>query len=662
MRFAGCSAPTFPKEETTLRQIWLAPLGLCAFLGLLGPLQAQTAPDIIAHGKNATGLLEVASSDASQTAEGTAFCVDASGYFVTNQHVVDGAAADGLTLLMHPGEPGQKTFTAHIIRTDKDADLALLKVDGAAGLDALPLGRDDALSETDPVTAFGYPFGKDLALSEKEEPAVSVSVGRITSLRRDADGLEYIQVDASLNPGNSGGPVLDAKGQVVGVVQEGVPGASLNFVIPVHRVLKFLHTPAITLSPSTLTPGAEAKAQDFQIDVIPFFPHSEPFTVELALGMPGQALRTFPAKADGPVTYRVSTPPVDPSASPRQLKLTAESSGGTMVAQVADREFTLSGKPITLSQVLAISWSGDTATVDFVGGAQMSGRISGLRLVDAKVGGVAQVINFDRYSRISVEAVSSAPGAIDYHVTVRQKDIVVGDLAGQLPLGVSQTAQGGDKSPSAAQAASQGVLIVAADCWPTSDTGYDQAPTGSTGQFVRNVLKIFSPKPGHHANFLVYSTHWAFRDPFRQTLEDDGDTVTESMHPGPLEQYDGVFVGGNSDVNREALVAYLAHGGKVYVAAATGDIQPDEKRFWNSFLFLYGLEVDAGPKIDDRMDVTTFAPVTLFKDVQGLLVRGPYDIKMRPGNWPGTKIVSTQDGTGYWAIVTLPPAPDAKSP
>ena len=162
---------------------------------------------------------------------GTAFCIDPSGFFVTNQHVIEDAATGQIRLLLYPGEPNQKTLTAHVVRADKEADLALIKVDGGSGLTALPLGQDDALLETDPIT-FGYPFGKDLALCEKDEPSVTVSVGRITALRHDKDGLQLIQIDASLNPGNSGGPVLDAAGKVIGVVEEGVPEAALNFADP----------------------------------------------------------------------------------------------------------------------------------------------------------------------------------------------------------------------------------------------------------------------------------------------------------------------------------------------------------------------------------------------------------------------------------------------
>jgi serine protease Do len=82
------------------------------------------------------------------------------------------------------------------------------------------------LTELAEVVAFGYPFGSGLAVSKKEKPAISVNVGRITSLRQKAGELHRIQIDAALNPGNSGGPVLDKEGKVIGVVVGGVQGGA----------------------------------------------------------------------------------------------------------------------------------------------------------------------------------------------------------------------------------------------------------------------------------------------------------------------------------------------------------------------------------------------------------------------------------------------------
>ena len=420
----------------------------------------------LAAGKQATALLETTNEDAS----GTAFCVDPSGLFVTNDHVAEEAVNQKMTLVLHPGEANQKTLIAHVLRTDKDDDLALLKVDGVAGLTSLPLGRDNGLLETDSVTAFGYPFGKDLALSDKSAPSITVSVGRITALRRDKEGLQFIQLDASLNPGNSGGPVLDANGKIVGVVEAGVPGAALNFAIPVHLLTKFLQTPSIFFAPS-VAPGTETQVHAFYICVLPLLPNTGPFTVTLTLNAPGQAPRSFtahPAESatdrqatdrqatdrqatdrqatDGQATdhqaaFLVSAAPIPPPAGPKRLRLTAQSPRGTLVGEVSDQGIDIAGQRLNLSQARAIRLThGGMATADLVGGQHVTGKLVGLDAVQTAVAGEAQVINFTRYPMVLVTEAASPPSHVDYQITVqitvRHRAKVVGQQSGTLWLGM----------------------------------------------------------------------------------------------------------------------------------------------------------------------------------------------------------------------------------
>ena len=99
--------------------------------------------------------------------------------------------------------------------------------------------------------AFGFPFGKDLSLSNDEYPNVTVSTGHITSLRKIKGELAAIQVDAQLNPGNSGGPVLNDRGKVVGIVVAGIDGTGIDFAIAYQPPrLPFLTSAAIDFSAS----------------------------------------------------------------------------------------------------------------------------------------------------------------------------------------------------------------------------------------------------------------------------------------------------------------------------------------------------------------------------------------------------------------------------
>ena len=200
---------------------------LLAVLAQVG--RADVAAGVVPRGKAATAFVELPGDQGSATA----FCVSASGLFVTNEHVVHGLGGGTIKLVLRPGRSDQRVVQARILRVDTDADLALLQAPPPGSYTALSLGDSDALTETTEVVAFGYPFGRDLSANDKDYPAISVSVGRVTALRVQNGKLDRIQLDASLNPGNSGGPVLDTKGLVVGVVEAGIPGASLNFAVPV---------------------------------------------------------------------------------------------------------------------------------------------------------------------------------------------------------------------------------------------------------------------------------------------------------------------------------------------------------------------------------------------------------------------------------------------
>ena len=170
--------------------------------------------------------------------------------------------ASKFTVILSPGEPDQRIVNAKELKVDAEMDLALLQIQNPGTLKALQLGDASTLYDTMDLTAFGYPFGMALATTEKDYPSISVSTGHLTSLRKKAGELEVIQLDAVLNPGNSGGPVLDANGRVVGVVQAGLPGAGINFAIPVSRLQKFLKDPASHHRSGGAKPAPEPSAPE----------------------------------------------------------------------------------------------------------------------------------------------------------------------------------------------------------------------------------------------------------------------------------------------------------------------------------------------------------------------------------------------------------------
>jgi serine protease Do len=135
---------------------------------------------------------------------GTGFVIDAEGYIATNRHVIDGADEVFVTL-----ESGTR-LPATVVGQDERTDLALIKVDAPADLVALGFGDSERARVGDWVLAIGNPFGL----------GGTATAGIISARGRDIDsGLydDYIQIDAPINQGHSGGPVFNAAGEVIGI-------------------------------------------------------------------------------------------------------------------------------------------------------------------------------------------------------------------------------------------------------------------------------------------------------------------------------------------------------------------------------------------------------------------------------------------------------------
>ena len=145
-------------------------------------------------------------------------------------------------------------MTATVLKTDAETDLAILRADHAGPYDSLPLSEPAgmrALAETSQVVVFGFPLGGALAVRENTRPEPSVTSSRIMSLRHDRGELQLIQLDGSINHGNSGGPVVDERGKVIGIIAAGISGAAISFAIPANRVGPLLLASAVKLTSRT---------------------------------------------------------------------------------------------------------------------------------------------------------------------------------------------------------------------------------------------------------------------------------------------------------------------------------------------------------------------------------------------------------------------------
>lgn len=163
------------------------------------------------------------------TAMGTGFLISADGYVLTNHHVVDGADTVKVKL------SDRREFTAKVVGSDEQSDVALLKV-SATGLPALRIGDSKTLKPGQWVVAIGSPFGLDHSVTA----GIVSAVGRANPYANQRY-VPFIQTDVAINRGNSGGPLLDTRGQVVGINSQifsnsgGYMGVS--FAIPIDTAM-----------------------------------------------------------------------------------------------------------------------------------------------------------------------------------------------------------------------------------------------------------------------------------------------------------------------------------------------------------------------------------------------------------------------------------------
>nr|WP_243656829.1 DegQ family serine endoprotease [Paucimonas lemoignei] len=157
---------------------------------------------------------------------GSGFIVSADGFIMTNAHVIEGADDVYVTL------SDKREFKAKVIGSDKRTDVAVVKIEGG-NLPRLPIGDSAKLRAGEWVVAIGSPFGLDN----------TVTAGIVSSKARDTgDYLQLIQTDVAVNPGNSGGPLINMRGEVVGINSQiysrsgGYMG--ISFAVPIDEAMR----------------------------------------------------------------------------------------------------------------------------------------------------------------------------------------------------------------------------------------------------------------------------------------------------------------------------------------------------------------------------------------------------------------------------------------
>jgi len=164
---------------------------------------------------------------------GSGIVVSSNGYIVTNFHVVDKADRIRVSLM---GDPGAVSYPAKVIGTDRETDLAVLKIDVNRALPVAKLGNSDSMQVGDWVLAIGSPFG----LKSTVTAGIVSAKGRNIVPGRQFQS--FIQTDAAINPGNSGGPLVNMDGEVIGIntaiYTESSGYQGVGFALPSNTVVQ----------------------------------------------------------------------------------------------------------------------------------------------------------------------------------------------------------------------------------------------------------------------------------------------------------------------------------------------------------------------------------------------------------------------------------------
>lgn len=179
---------------------------------------------------------------AGQEAEGSGVILSSDGLIVTNYHVVEGTRS-GITVALGDG----RTVTASVVGADPATDLAVIQADGVSGLQAASFGDSDQLQVGDTVLAIGNPLGLEGSVSAGIVSALHRSLSSGGDGQDSATISDAIQTDATINPGNSGGALVNAAGEVVGIltanatVSEDAGSIGVGFAIPSNQVMRVVN-------------------------------------------------------------------------------------------------------------------------------------------------------------------------------------------------------------------------------------------------------------------------------------------------------------------------------------------------------------------------------------------------------------------------------------
>jgi len=271
---------------------------------------------------------------------GSGFVISADGYIVTNNHVVspgaEGATVDSITVIL----PDRSEYPATLVGRDSKSDLAVLKIEPKKTLPFVKFGDSTKARVGDWVVAIGNPFGL----------GSTVTAGIISALHRNTTGADdrFIQTDASINQGNSGGPMFDMQGNVIGINSQILSpsggNVGIGFAIPSEQAVPII---------DTLRKGQSVKRGYLGIQISPLSDD-----IAESLGLPKNHGEFVQGVEPGKGADKAGIKPGDVIVRVNRREVTPDETlsfmvGGLPIGAKVPLELIRNGKPMTVTATVA---------------------------------------------------------------------------------------------------------------------------------------------------------------------------------------------------------------------------------------------------------------------------------------------------------------------
>jgi S1-C subfamily serine protease len=398
---------------------------------------------VIEQARKATALVATGSGPL-----GTAFCIDPNGLFLTLDEVAIPPAVQVTTHLeydqshglratreehspkTHPmaivlnlGRPDVKQLPARVVWKDRESRLVVLKAQTNEPLPALEIAGAGSAVLRQEAVLLGLAFvGRNPGIYASPTPTVRAHPGQVTAIRERKSKLWFYQIDHSPPPGYSGGPVLDDRGRVIGMIVVGLPGTDIHYVLPVDTTTAPFAAPIVDFDPPPLPYRDRHNPVDWTVRLFSKQPLAKDVTVEIRLGNDAGA-RLFPARPTGERVYSARVIPVaDAVADP--VGLTLEGSAAPVRATVADRAIRIGETTVRLSELRRVA-QGPSPQALTTDGRRLIGPVTGLGVIEGTWGKPGVVLDTREAPKISFECPAPDVEPIEAEVVLKQgKDVL----------------------------------------------------------------------------------------------------------------------------------------------------------------------------------------------------------------------------------------------